>query len=810
MSQQLAFDMVYTDPDTHELVPWAFPTQEILAEIANAPWKISDIETTGLNPASQVQNFTKTEIRSGVDPTLRQRVNSVLYVHGAVLRVISFDFDQLNEPERRAVCEATLKNVVIGHNIGFDAYWLRMRSKVRPTLLLDTMLMARVLAPEHPIYMAKLCGNENVLPEIREEAEMMFKQERSGWALAHLAIGRLGRILDKDKQGPKNWAQPFLSQKAYDYATGDVITTFDVLLNLFGLEKEAVIADVSLLLRRYEELKLRHHSLTIIEPQVMDIVEMREHGTPWSREEAEKYVLGQWEKVKSAAKKLVELEPTLAPFERVMAEPGSGVSAELKIAIGNAFTARGVTLNLTEKAQTFQIGEKDLRKAQAAKNPEAKELFATWVDLNRNKKSGNMAKDFTGYAARSGDDKLHPNTGHGPVTGRLSSAEPNCQQMPRDQGFRNCVQALPGYKIVASDYSALDMRVGAALAIRSQKHILEAYMGDRTVALDVLRCIERVFENRISLDDARAEEKRAVEDFQKWKERREELTETGKDTRKSYWDAYRKKSRTQLLAGFQRCLKAVRVRADADGTPEWGSLRDAFNIKGMDIHSWTALGMIGEDPKALFSGLSDIAIASELKKWKKELGDRRQTGKVGNLSLLYAMKTLGLIEAAAKNYNIHWTFEEGDKVRNDWLAAYIEIDLWHKWTELNPADEVYVPDPKKGNKFVKKAVYASYTLGERLIYAFGLNAALSYEDQSTGADILGRVMTVLREQYPPIFEAAINQVHDEAVFMFPDAKVEEYTEILDRVMTDCAEHFLMPYGIRGECSPAIGQVWVKD
>lgn len=30
------------------------------------------------------------------------------------------------------------------------------------------------------------------------------------------------------------------------------------------------------------------------------------------------------------------------------------------------------------------------------------------------------------------------------------------------------------------------------------------------------------------------------------------------------------------------------------------------------------------------------------------------------------------------------------------------------------------------------------------------------------------------------------------------------------VMNECAEAFLMPFGVRGECSPAIGKVWVKD
>lgn len=53
-------------------------------------------------------------------------------------------------------------------------------------------------------------------------------------------------------------------------------------------------------------------------------------------------------------------------------------------------------------------------------------------------------------------------------------------------------------------------------------------------------------------------------------------------------------------------------------------------------------------------------------------------------------------------------------------------------------------------------------------------------------------------------------MHDEIVFEVPDDKVEAYTNLINEVMTACAEQLLMPYGIRGECSPAIGQVWVKD
>src|SRR5690606_25149189 len=119
--------------------------------------------------------------------------------------------------------------------------------------------------------------------------------------------------------------------------------------------------------------------------------------------------------------------------------PSAGIDAKLKQSIGEAFTARGLELQMTEKTGTYKIGEKDLRRVKAALTPQAKELFDTWVELNKAKKTLGMANDFTGYSRRSKDGRIHPNTGHGPVTGRLSSSEPNCQQCPRDQGFRNCV-----------------------------------------------------------------------------------------------------------------------------------------------------------------------------------------------------------------------------------------------------------------------------------------------------------------------------------------------------------------------------------
>lgn len=806
-AKQLGLDMLFTDPHTQAPVPWAMPERALFQRIAEAPWKVVDVETTGLNPASKEQKFSGKELRRGADPRLRLRVMSVVVPCplGAATPTeeYAFDFDQLTEQERQEAAAAVMSEVFIGHNAGFDLYWVGMHTQNMPRLVLDTMLLARVLCPEHPLNMARRCKDENEDPELVAAAESMFIAERSGWSLADLSAGLLRKVMSKKLQGPKNWCQPFLSQSSYDYALGDARDTLAILLHIFEIDKPEDV------LTRYAELREENPVIRLIEPQVKNIVEMRRHGMPWSQTAAREYIGNQRKKVAELATALIAHEPSLEPFKKALSDANAGITDDLKEAIGKAFEARGLALDSTAKTGAFKIGEKDLRRAKAQVTPEASKMFDMWTALNRAKKAMGMAQEVSGFAARAYDGMLHPNTGHGPVTGRLASSEPNCQQFPRDQGFRNGVTALPGYKIVALDFSALDMRVGAALAIRAQRQIFEAYMGDRGCPLDVLRCIERVFNKKVTPAAARDEEAKAKKAFAAWKDRRDSIPQTA-DAARSYWDKYRKLAHANLLAGFQRCLAEVRERADQDQTCEWSSLRDAFAIPDMDIHTWTALDMIGRNPKEMFRGFDSGQVVSALKQAKEELGPQRQTGKVGNLSLLYAMQAAGLVDAAAKQYNIHWSIEEGTEIRTGWLAAYIEIDLWHKWTELNPVDEVFIPDADRGGRYSKKKVYASYTLGNRLIYAFGLNAALSYEDQSTGADILAVVMDALEREHSEIFDCVVNQVHDEIVLHVPEHKVDAFLPTLQEVMVSSAHRFTMPYGVHVECSTSVGDVWLKD
>ena len=61
-----------------------------------------------------------------------------------------------------------------------------------------------------------------------------------------------------------------------------------------------------------------------------------------------------------------------------------------------------------------------------------------------------------------------------------------------------------------------------------------------------------------------------------------------------------------------------------------------------------------------------------------------------------------------------------------------------------------------------------------------------------------------------VFACLVNQIHDEILAEFPKDRAEEMGWTLANVLMRAAAHFLDPYGVRVEVSPAIGDVWLKD
>ncbi len=829
-------------------------TLKMLDSIRNAAWKVVDVETSGLTPGSVPVKVAPKVNKSGGDPTLRVRVASVLWPEGERIRYESFDLDPFRakgEEWVTRICDAALSNVFIAHNAGFDTYWLRQHSRVKPTRVLDTMLIARILDPKLPRKLMAIASrylDEPNNPVVKALLKTV-QGEKSGWALADVAAVLLGVVMPKELQKPQNWIGYSLSEQHYEYAVDDVLRTYQILAVLLGLhpEGDSSLPGVLPILSAYDSACQQHPEMLQQEAQVWDLIPIRERGMPIDFVQTKRFVADKQQEMAEQARRMVEIEPDLALFEKDLADWGKGISAALKNALGRSFLKRGLEVQVTDKKGDYKIGEKDLRLIGAQEPGEAAELYESWIALNKAKKVGSMAEDVADFARRSEDLRVHPLLSHGPSTGRLSCAEPNAQQFPALADFRAIVRGgLEGgkpsahpTKICAVDYSALDMRVGAALAIRAQREIaLAAESGEyngRPVDPVVLAIIERIYGMFPRGEAVKPGAKDGPWNFEgaskspllpltnylgKVKERWQDLetqmrTHMGRkdaisaDERNQFWETYRTLKKRITLGNFAYRLAEVSIRALESSEPDWSALRDTFRLK-IDIHTSTALRMQNQDPKVLFSGLSEEELEKKQKAVKHDLGDKRKGGKVANLGLLYYMQAQGFKDYAAKSFNIHWTLDETAVIRHTWLDSHPEIDLWALWTMLNPVELVQVPDLSRRSGFRYEEMYRSVTLGGRVMYPLGLNAGLAYGDQGTGADILGHVVHTLATDYPELSRCAINQVHDEMVFELPADRAEEYTDRLGRIMDDCANQFLMPYGVPSACTPALGDVWLKD
>lgn len=860
------------------------PTQADLDRFTEAEWKALDIETTGLTPASKPINRTGAEIRAGLDPTLRCRIISVaipnvLSPQGYTLSAWDMDVLRRDHPALvQPLAAAILTKCVIGHNVGFDLYWLQEMAEWqgRPDLALDSMLLIRLLCPEVPLLRARLASQYDpdeaakdpyLYPtdSLARAAWESIVGERSGWSLADLSVVLLQTRMDKGKQGPKNWAEPVMTPEHYDYATGDVHD----LLKMLALTMECAIPD---LLPRYYALRASDPIFELVEPQVLDILEMRRHGIPTSVEQAKRFAdekdaeaykwaqvlagldptlatgeaeIERWARIMVGLEpslapnldkhtktedilaslvpadypKIVEgLEPALAPYRYQLMQPDSGLSQEGRAVLGSCFQAKGLELRTTEKSGALQVGEKDLRAVKAEVTPDARPLFNAWVKLSKAKKVAGMALEVAGFALRSHDLRIHPLLSHGPATGRLASSEPNSQQAPKDQGFRDITEASEGYGMLATDYSALDMRVGAALAVRAQLEILEGIQKGNwpdTLDAEVRELLESPDWEGYSFYCSDAAVNRFREEWTaataKLVEFLEQPIPDREDRRgsRAYWDNRKLLKRRETLARFKARLTFIWHSAQQQSDTTYSALRDAFK-DGIDIHTFTAMKMVGRNPIAELAGLSPDASKKRQDELKKELGKKRQNGKIANLSLLYAMQVAGMLHTASSVYNTHWTWDEGVEIRGAWFDAFPEIDLWALWTEFNPFERIKMPNPEKGGRLGWQDCYRVKTLGGRTIFTFGLNAALAYQDQSTGADIVGTCLNTMRHTEPELYGYAVNQVHDEIVFEVPDPRMEWAIPCSQELMDGAANKFLMPFGVPSNCSPAVGKTWQKD
>jgi hypothetical protein len=798
-----------------------------------------DIETTGLSPASEPVKITKKLAATGADPTLRIRIITAAWHDSATatVRVSAWDLDTLSLQRRRALAEAAISGVVIGHNITFDLGWLMSSNpEIAPTAALDTMLLSHLIHPEAAVeLLAKAQDKDN-------EIARSLANRSGGWSLAALAylFGITGPAgMDKGMQKPRHWVLPApLSDAHYHYACEDVRTTLRLFLHLLGrqqtddplwayrdwidaIEKPQIRATAE----RYERLPIHLARLSI-------------RGIPVSLDAIDTYVADTTREAREDAARMSVLEPALTPILDRLADPKLGLNDEAKAALCAAFETRGIKVARTEKSNAPQVGEKDLR-GVGADQGEAAPLFDALATCNRATKRAAMALALRGFAERSGGfdeagiGRVHSLFAPVTNTGRLSSSEPNLQNLPSDGEFRAIVHAGAGHKIISCDYSALDVRVGAALAVREQRRIAIALSNTK-------HCDKWYGVNAHSFHDAvHGAAEATAGTLLDAEHRLNEAREYGQTHGR--WKEYRLRTHELRIQQFSLALhRLLTLYGDGDfdaalselrGLSEQAALtwpgesafRRAFRI-GVDVHTYTTLRLDGRDADAEFAGLRGAELECRIEELKDELGPKRKRGKVANLSLLYWMTPPSFRVHAAKVYGVHMSLAEAVEIVRLWQMAYPEIDLLAASTALRGAERwecgwlgrkpgnqhlsgpILLYDPRK-RRVRAKPVWHDATLTQRPIVSAGLNSALNYPDQGSGADLLTRVLDILALDHPDLYRRVINQVHDELVFEVPESAAEKDAARIQTIMEREGERMLRPYGVPMRAAVTVGDVW---
>lgn len=804
----------YPSVDLSETM-WDDASSQTLADLANAPWKCVGVSATTTSIFSKPVQFTLTDEGAGWRGTPRIRAIAVVWVRNQEVVTHAWDVDAINRNQRAELLAAVLSHVVIGFDtarilslINGQYQAIVQKPAPEPERVIDLLLVSRVLRPTIPMEL-------QVKSKDSDSCRDIVGDGGSGWTLAGISAIALGEPLaSSDLDSRRQWCAPAPLGDAYcQRLCEETALPHRILIAL--LKKPSDVG----LLQAWDQfiakqLNADRQRLKEMEVFPLSLAQMHQKGFPWSGEAQSSYVDALKKEIDQQIEELIKAEPALQPFKEDFCDSSKGIGNEMKAELAHAFESRGLAVEYTKAKPVLpKIGEKALRGAGATQSDAIKPLFEALVRITRAKKRIEMSEKLSEFALRSGDGGLH--SMFSPTTGtlRLTSKEPNCQQLPGDQQFRDQVEAPEGFSLVSCDYNALDVRVGAALAIRAQRAWVKALQSNNFSDLTKDGALIEYIQKALKSANPRAD--------QNGLERRLGYIKSQARDRRS-WGQFDDTKKQILAFRAAAAWNVIRLKVSDSHDGTWGALREAFQLDA-DIHTYTTLRFAGKDPSALLkSDIGDNSTPESRQAWwdaqRLEVGGDRKRGKIANLELLYAMTAESFQEDAAKKFDEHWTIKEARQIRSDWYDAFPEIELMNCITEMNAITSDHqgnrligyrLKDEGKG-KSRPLTIYRCQTLSGRVLYAEGMHAGINYSNQGTGADILMSAMTALRQQHRRSHDMIVNQIHDELVAKVPDEEATQQAELLTDVMTEAARSLTEPFGVPMKVTHSLGKVWIKD
>lgn len=130
-------------------------------------------------------------------------------------------------------------------------------------------------------------------------------------------------------------------------------------------------------------------------------------------------------------------------------------------------------LTFTPKTNTPQLNQSTLE--HYAEKNELARLFLEWGDKDKI-----IGTFISGLTEKLVNGRLHTSFNqHRTVTGRLSSANPNLQQIPRGDMIRDAFRADEGCLLVVADYDQVELRCAAALS--GDREMIQVFQEGRDI-----------------------------------------------------------------------------------------------------------------------------------------------------------------------------------------------------------------------------------------------------------------------------------------------------------------------------------------
>ncbi len=803
---------------------------------------VLDFETTALTPWSAPSRpgpklvIGDTGIEMGVyagavDVRPRARVLSVAVPVAGY--AAAFDLDAFSETEQHDLAEAVSGAIWIGHNIQFDYQWmLNLNPHVRPERIIDTMLLVTACRPQADLEMQaavaeqlfqgdkvprRACADalkEMVIARAEMDKKQLKEEDGGAMPLQALSLWLLDEKMNKAYQKPHNWMLDKLSEGHYDYVMGDVTAPGIIARRLLDVPDTAPLQDLLVAIDKSPGGK----AYRVFEEAVHGLVRIQRKGVRWDPDVAGGLDGELKAEARAAADTLVAVSPVLGrpllipgkktkknPFPDdlqidvidLLVDPGRNPTSPVKVALAKAIqteTGRSVRVSdannpvLDAKALAFDFPDSKVVKALAAINAPTK-----------------SRKTITQFNLAAQDGRLHPIVSIKAKTGRTAAQEPSLQQVPRDPRFRAVFTAPPGHKILATDFSSIELRIAAALGVRAWRELKAIVAWATGKNREDKAIVPLYLSGKWLLKD------KAL------------LAWLSDDTLLDIPDPWQNIQRPDRGAPIehtrdykvaQLCLWVSRIRKVSGGDETRLPFRAAYR-DGIDPHLLTAAAMEEQGGRLDMGGLLPVQWIRQQDQHaiKARMKSARQAAKAVNFGTLYGQQAAGLHRHGVTGYGLTWTLEDAAQARSAWFQLYPEIGLWHWLTEEAHKEKRDILDPYNSNSFKLKGdtetgagkVFWGSTLAGRQTVSPKMTAATSFQDQGTGAEIALDALASLPED---IQNYLVNFVHDELVLEVPDNRIPEVQAIVERTMIASADKYLLPFGIPTEVESSVGDCWI--